>query len=530
MRRPGPRFLLGLVSLWVAGAALRASENPTPDLSTPRRAVESLLRHLGPEAQEPDPLRAADCLDTSSLPGSADQQRARGAALGSMLGAVIDAREISVAVEGIPDQPDAGVSLIPLHPELDGVYLSRTARGWQIAASSLKPIERLHRHTFGRISPSLVNRLPAWLTAAPFGLAIWQLLGIALAMVTGLAARRLVLWLLGVRARRLADGRSEPIVGDALASATRPLGLLAVSLTIRLFWPELQFGPAVTGVVRPSLTALSTWAIVWLLYCQIDVLGRWMETLTAKTESRLDDQLVPLVRKSLKALVVVLGVIFLLHNLGVQVTSLIAGLGIGGLAVALAAQETLSNFFASLVILIDRPFRLGDLVSAGDVTGTVEQVGLRSTRIRLADRSLVTVPNAKLAGVNLRNLGARSQRLLVFRLNLSYDSPADTVDRALGEIGKILDETASINRENRVVVLDALSPSSIDVLIECYADVETREEELRVRHHLVRALLTVPHRAGVRFAYPTQTLHVSGLAAVGNPPPERAATPPPRPS
>ncbi len=499
-------LLLGL--MLVAATSSARPETYLADLSTPRRAAESLIRHALPDSSAFDLAKAVECLDTSSLPGTPAEQSARGRLLAQMFAQALERLDVSIAVEGLPDTAQTEQALVPLNQSLPGVYLTHTTKGWQVAASSLKSIERLHRRAFGRFAPTLIRHMPHWLTAAPFGIALWQVLGVILAVAAGLLLRRAVLRLIGTRVRRLSTDSTAPAIGDAVDSAARPLGLLAASLTVRFALPELQFGP-MTSYALTLLTAVSTFAVVWLAYRQIDVLGRWLETLTYKTESRLDDQLVPLTRKALKVLAVVLGVIFLLHNLGVQVTSLIAGLGIGGLAVALAAQETLSNFFASLVILADRPFQLGDLVSVGEVTGTVEQVGLRSTRIRTADRSLVTVPNSKLASTNIRNLGARYERQLVTRLSLTYDTSPAQLDACVLEVQRILSSHPRVKPDEQVIRLDAMTASALEVLVEFYVDAANREEELRTRHEVLRDFLTLPQRAGIRFAYPTQTIHIA---------------------
>ncbi|MFN7965891.1 MAG: mechanosensitive ion channel family protein [Acidobacteriota bacterium] len=478
------------------------------DLSTPRRAAESLIRHAMPDGGAFDLEKAAECLDTSKLPGSPAEQQVRGQSLAKMFADALEQLDVTIAVEGLPDTAQPEQTLIALHPSLPGLYLTRTAKGWQVAGSSLKSIERLHRRAFGRFTPAILQHLPHWLTVAPFGIALWQVLGVVVSVVAGLLLRRAVLWLIGSRVRRLASDGNVPALGDAVESAARPLGLLAASLTLRIALPELQFG-WMTSYALTLLTAVSTFAVVWLTYRQIDVLGRFLQTLTSKTESRLDDQLVPLTRKALKVLAVALGAIFLLHNLGVQVTSLIAGLGIGGLAVALAAQETLSNFFASLVILADRPFQVGDLVSVGEITGTVEQVGLRSTRIRTADRSLVTVPNSKLASTNIRNLGERYERQVVIRLGLTYDTSPAQLDACVSEIQRVLTTHPRVKSADQIVRLDTLTASSAELLVEFYVEATNREQELLTRHEVLRNFLTLPERIGIRFAYPTQTIYIA---------------------
>lgn len=494
--------------LFLLTGSLQAQPESIPDLWTPRRTVESFLRHTG-EGVDFDLEQAATCLDTSRLSRDPAVQLRRGAELSKRLSDALDELGLELATETLPDEPAPANSIYPLlTPDAHGLFIVKTSAGWKISASSLKAIDRLHRQAFGRFAPALIERLPTWSRRTFAGIAFWQLAGIALGILGGLALRSALIWLVGNRLRRHAESEQRPALAESLQAAARPLGLLAVSLTLRFVLPELQFGPAVLGAVRPLLTAIATLAAIWLAYRQIDALGRYLERLTSTTESRLDDQLVPLVRKVLKVLAIAVGFVFLLHNVGVQVTSLIAGLGIGGLAVALAAQETLSNFFASLVILADRPFQIGDLVSTTDVNGTVEQVGLRSTRIRTADRSLVTVPNSKLASGNIRNLGQRYERLMVTRLNVTYDTPLAKLDQFQREIEKLLDAKPRAKRDERIIRLDALGASGLELLIEVYLDVQSRGDELDLRQEILRELLTLATKLGVSFAYPTQTVQL----------------------
>jgi MscS family membrane protein len=503
------RLLIAAVCLVGPNASVNADPQSIVDLSTPRRVAESYLRFVSGESGSFDAAKAGECIDSQRLSGTAEQRALRAQQLAVMLSEALDQLELTIAVEALPDDPNSSVALIPLVPEAPGIYLTKTATGWKIAGSSLRAIERLHRRAFGRFAPAIVGQLPAWMKRSLVGIALWQVIGVLLAIGAGLVIRGLVIWLVGSRVRRLSRVRSEPVVGFAIDSAVRPLGVLAASLTLRVVLPELQFGAITQHFLLPALTTISTLAVIWLVYRQIDVLGRWLESLTSKTESRLDDQLVPLTRKLLKAIAIVLGLVFLLHNMGIQVTSLIAGLGIGGLAVALAAQETLSNFFASLVILADRPFRVGDLVNAGEITGTVEQVGLRSTRIRTADRSLVTVPNSKLASANIRNLGARQERFVMVRLGLTYQTTQEQLDRFIDAVNGVLDRHPRVKSAERTVRFDNFGNSALEVLVEFYVDTVTREEELLVRHQVFRELLTLPDAIGISYAYPTQTIHLA---------------------
>ena len=176
------------------------------------------------------------------------------------------------------------------------------------------------------------------------------------------------------------------------------------------------------------LAALST---VWAAYRLVDLLAAFLHDAAAKTESKLDDAVVPLVTKTMKVFVTVMGAVFIADNLNIDVTSLLAGLGLGGLAFALAAKDVAGNLFGSVTVLLDQTFNAGDWVIIGDVEGSVEHIGFRSTRIRTFYNSLVSVPNSNLITANVDNMGKRSYSRLTCKMSLAYNTPPDRIDAFL---------------------------------------------------------------------------------------------------
>jgi MscS family membrane protein len=264
-------------------------------------------------------------------------------------------------------------------------------------------------------------------------------------------------------------------------------------------------------------------SLVWAVYRLVDVLAETMAAKAAVTESKLDDQLVPLVRKSLKVLTVIAGLLFLLENLNVDVTSLLAGLGIGGVAVALAAKDTVANFFGSIMIFIDRPFQIGDWVVVSGVEGIVEEVGFRSTRIRTFYNSLVTVPNAKFMEANIDNYGARQYRRSYFTLNVTYDTTVDQMQSFVEGIRAIIQNNPYTRKDYYEVHMSGFGAHSLDVMVYFFFKVKSWTEELRERHHVLLEIMRLAADLGIVFAFPTQTLQVDSLAAPGA---ERQLPPP----
>jgi MscS family membrane protein len=256
-----------------------------------------------------------------------------------------------------------------------------------------------------------------------FILEYWQWIGIFLAILIGSISDKLLAWMLAKNVARWKRKHSEYEALDE--TILRPLGLMAMAL---MWW----FGLGALGLPDGALVVLSvavkmlvSISTVWSAFRLVDMVYVLMLSRAMRTENKFDDLLVPMVSKSLKVFVVVVGAIFTADNLNIDVTSLLAGLGLGGLAFALAAKDLLGNFFGSLTILLDRPFHIGDWVIIGDVEGSVEEVGFRSTRIRTFYNSLVTLPNSNLTTTTIDNMGARRYRRMKAMLGLTYQTPPE---------------------------------------------------------------------------------------------------------
>jgi MscS family membrane protein len=247
------------------------------------------------------------------------------------------------------------------------------------------------------------------------------------------------------------------------------------------------------------------------------VFDAWSKV-AAQTETKMDDQLIPLLRRAAKVLIFAIGGLFVLQNLDVDVGSLIAGLGLGGLAFALAAKDTLANLFGSFTIFADRPFQIGDSVSISGVEGSIEEVGFRSTRIRTFYGSLVTLPNSKVADALIDNLGKRVTRRIKTALSLTYaTTPAQMQAFVEGVRASIL-ASPWTKKDSFEVHFADMGASSLDVMVVCYSDSPGYRDYLEAKHHLMLEWMRLAEDLGVGFAFPTQTLHVESLAALDSVP------------
>jgi len=253
---------------------------------------------------------------------------------------------------------------------------------------------------------------------------------------------------------------------------------------------------------------LAAVAGVWSAYRLVDLVTDALQRRATGTESRIDDVLVPLLRKSVKVFIAAFGLVFVADNLDVDITSVLAGLGLGGLAFALAARETVANLFGSVTVLLDRPFDIGDWVRIGDVDGNVESIGFRSTRVRTFYNSQITVPNSKLITAVVDNFGARQYRRIKTTLGLTYDTSPEKIEAFCEGVRELIRRHPYTRKDYYHVYLTGLGDSTLDILLYCFVETPDWATELREKHRLFADILTLATRLGVSFAFPTQTLFV----------------------
>ena len=244
-------------------------------------------------------------------------------------------------------------------------------------------------------------------------------------------------------------------------------------------------------------------------YHLVDILFLYMAHRAKRSDSKIDDILVPLFRKSAKVAVIILGLFFLGNALALDMKNLVAGLGIGGLAFAFAAKDTIANVFGSVTVILDRPFGVGDWVKIdGDLEGTVEEVGIRSTRIRTFYDSLITLPNGRLADARIDNFGGRKYRRFSTVVGIEYATAPEKIEAFCEGIRQIIATHRWTRKDYFHVYLNNLGASSLDILLYVFWEVPSWSKELAERHRLLLDILRLGRELGVQFAFPTQTLHL----------------------
>jgi MscS family membrane protein len=335
--------------------------------------------------------------------------------------------------------------------------------------------------------------------------------GVAFSIILGaLIVRRVIHWTFERLARQVTS-RSRTDLDDLLVEAlSRPVGWSAIVVGFYLALNALR-PPALIVVAGQKLLALGvslllTWLMIRLVNVGTEVLQRW----ASRTDSVLDDQLVPLVAKASKVTVGLLATLLVLQNLGYSISGLIAGLGVGGLAVALAAQKTLSDVFGSVMLLVDRPFTVGDWIRSpdGHVEGVVEEIGFRSTKIRTFEKTLVYVPNSRLADFIIDNIDRRPIRRVWITVGVTYQTTGARMREAVGQIRSMLSNHEGVDQGFYLVRFTDFGSSSLDIMVYYFANTTVWDDYLAVREDVNLRIMGILENLKMEIAFPTRTVHL----------------------
>ena len=364
------------------------------------------------------------------------------------------------------------------------------------------------------VPPRWFLALPQWALSPFLEQPLWRWVGIA--VVLGIA---LMFFQLSYRLRR--RWRHKGGRGANWSNLLRPITLMLVTPTAAVVLDEVF---KVSGVVGKTLT-LSLWTLffvgaTWLVWVLGSAIAEGVIAIERLRTSSIDSQLI---RLGLRLLTIIAAIAILIvgaDQIGLPAYSVVAGLGVGGLAVALAGQQTLANLLGSVIIMLEKPFSIGQWIKVDDVEGTVEDVGFRSTRIRTFHDSLVTIPSSQLVSSTIDNFDRRHRREIKTVLGLTYDTPPDKLEAFVLAVRELLAANPDVRKDNIQVAFYDFGPSSLDILVKCLLRAPDRLAELAERERIMLAILNLAEAQGVRFAFPTQTLHVESL------PSEEHRTPP----
>jgi MscS family membrane protein len=299
---------------------------------------------------------------------------------------------------------------------------------------------------------------------------------------------------------------------------TKPISLCIMLSIIYLGSSHIQYPPewnlvsdnemGIKMLISKGFSLIFVYSIFWILLKMIDFVGLILLKKAELTENKMDDQLIPFIIEIGKIFVYIFGIFIIMGSVfNINITALATGLGIGGLALAMASKESLENLLGSFTIFFDRPFTVGDVVIVGSVTGTVEKVGFRSTRIRTFDKSLVTVPNKKMIDAELDNLGLRSVRRVKFNVGLTYETSSNQIKAIVTDIQEMINLHKKTNQEGRVRFQE-FGSSSLDIMVMYFVDSPRWEDLIDVKEDVNYRIMEIVKKHKSDFAFPSTTVYL----------------------
>ncbi len=264
----------------------------------------------------------------------------------------------------------------------------------------------------------------------------------------------------------------------------------------------------ITSMIHAIYILIISFIVLFFAFKIIDIIAIYIGEKVKRTDSNLDNQIIPLIIKSLRILVITIGILTILNNFGYNIISLLTGLGLGGLAFALAAQTTLSNVFGSVTIFSDKPFHLGDWIKIGDVEGTVEEIAFRTTRIRRFDQALVTVPNSQFVNTYIVNYSAMRKRRIEFYVKIVYNTPLFNIKEAIKGIRSMIEKDERFDQSCYIVRLTELGEQSLNIYIYCFTKTIDWREHLAIKEELILNIIQLLEELDIEIALPSRKIYI----------------------
>jgi MscS family membrane protein len=517
-------FLLSLVLVPLASGQAPGAPQPTPSAKAPPASQDPLGRDtprgtvLGfVKAADADNLkRAVQYLDTKRPPKQAEE-------LARALKVVLNRRLSPADLDQLSDEP-AGNTKDDLPPTLDlvgtvkgkagpvDIQLERVQRGGQ------PPIWLFSAATLRGISPVYEEIRPPWFERFLWqplrdirflDLELWQWIVLPVALTLALvlawllsralfaALRPVLFWLTG-----------QPSAAQ-LAGIRAPVRLVVLSLVL-IAWLSSSASSLLMRFYASQLAAaIGIFGLAWLALRLVDTSADLIRTHLTYLNQPGRIAITQLFQRLSKVLVIVIGGLALLYLGGVDLTAALAGLGIGGIAVAFAAQKTLESLFGGILIISDQPIRVGDFCKVGSVLGTVEQIGLRSTRIRTLDRTVVSIPNGQMAAENLENYGVRDKIWFRPSIGVRYETRADQLRYVLAEVRRMLYEHPMVETTSARMRFVRFGGSSLDLDVFAYVLTSDYARFLEVQEDLLLRIMDIIEASGTGVAFPSSTTYLS---------------------
>ena len=486
-----------------------AQQAPKVDLSTPKATVYTHIYFL--QNNSYNPKSAAE-----TIKGLAEKEAIKAAI---KIKRILDGKGLKIDFNRIPADSSFKdtlgydvVSKYIIFPErMPLISVEKVGDNWYYSTETIQNIDALYAEVFPWYIEKIQDIIPGAGHKKVFSIELWQyvtfLLLLICAVLIFIISKKITFFLF----RRILFNYIKNKLGDinvALKKLAHPISLLIALELISKVLPSLQLGLEVNKLIfiAVNVSAIIFWVYVFLKIAQ--VLVSFYHRYTEKTEGKLDDQLIPILRNFLNVVIIVIGGFRMLVQFGVDTTTILAGASIGGLALAFASQDTVKNLIGTVMIFVDKPFHIGDWISAGEVVGTVEEVGFRSTRIRAADTTVFQIPNSKLSELVINNSGLRLYRRYNTSLGIRYDTPPELIEAFVKGVREIIIAHPDTKSDAYNVEFNGFGDSALLILVNMYLKDLAWGTEQKSRHQIHMAIVRLAKELGVDFAFPSTTVMI----------------------
>ncbi|WP_372793092.1 mechanosensitive ion channel family protein [Lutibacter sp.] len=479
------------------------------DLSNPNSAIYTHIYFL--QSDSYDPSKAA-----TTIAGFEGEEAEN---LAIKLKKILDGKGLMIDFTKVPTDSmytdsalfDNAHKYILFPNRIPEIYVEKIGKNWYYSTETTSKINELYSSTFPWHTEKLKEMIPEFGHYKILNIEVWQYLGllilILISVVLFYVLKKIVFYVLQ-KIQYLIIHKTSVNIKLALKKLTRPVVLLLLIAFIKVLIPSLFLPLNVNTILFLMLNIMVTvfWIYVFLKLVQV-VMSIYAD-FAESTHGKLDDQLVPILDNFLTGIVIFLGFLKLLTLFGIEPVTVIAGASIGGLAVALASQDTVKNLIGTVMIFIDKPFHIGDWIEAGTVIGTVETVGFRSTTVRAADTSVFQIPNSALSEMVVNNKGLRAFRRYQTNLGIRYDTPPELINAFAQGVRKIIDLHPETRSDAFNVEFSGFGDSALLILLNVYFVQLDWNLEQSSKHSLHIKILELAKELGVEFAFPSSTIMI----------------------
>jgi len=490
-----------------------AQDSIRVNLKSPNSTVYTHLYFLQKDSYQPE--NAAKVI----LPNATeDPQKAV-----IMLKQILDGKGLFVDFKTIPKSTNykdsinfsTALSKYVLFPErMPLISVEKVNGKWYYSAETIQNLDKIYNDVFPWYVLKLEELVPNFGHEKLFDIEIWKFIGVLILLFLSFllhAIFKRIIYFILKKIHTYFVKNDGLAIANVLKKLAHPISLLIAFSFIAKIFPSLQFSLEVNKAVFLGLDISTTVFWIYVFLKLVQVIMHVYAEFTEKTHGKLDDQLVPILNNFLTGIVILVGALKMLTLFGFDATTVIAGASIGGLAVALASQDTVKNLIGTFMIFLDKPFHIGDWIEAGEVVGSVEEVGFRSSRIRAVDTSIYQIPNSKLSELVINNKGLRLYRRYKTNLGLRYDTPPELIEAFVKGLREIIIAHPQTRTESYNVEFSGFGDSALLIMVNVYFKSLEWGTEQSSKHRLHMAIVKLAKALGVDFAFPSSTLMIENF-------------------